>query len=119
MQRRAFDTGNGAVRLATACAATLILLLLGASAAQARISVSPNFRMNTPLIPGRGKDSVGMAVDPRNPRHIVEVNADWEVGQCEHHVSFDGGLTWTGGPFRAPAAFGAEPARWAHTSPNT
>jgi len=84
-------------------------VLAAAPGAHARISVSPNYRMDTPAIPGRGEDSVGLAVDPHNPRHIVEVNADWEAGQCDHHVSFDGGRTWTGGHFRVPPEFSGQP----------
>src|SRR4051794_10037083 len=92
-------------KLLVAAAAVLALM---APSAEARLSVSPNYRMSVGTTPARGLDSVGLAVDPRNPRHLVEINADWTAGQCQHHVSFDGGRTWRGGAFRPPAGF--EPA---------
>lgn len=88
---------------------SLALVALAAPAAHARLAVSPNWRLDTPPIPGRGEDAVGLAVDPRNPRHIVEINADWEAGQCQHHVSFNGGRTWSGGDFPVPAAWRGQP----------
>ena len=103
------DVTGVRVKRSAILAAAAAALLLSAPAAQARLSVDPNWRMGTDLTPGRGKDSVGLAVDPRNPRHIAEVNADWFAGQCEHHVSFDGGRTWRGRAFTAPAGFGPVP----------
>ncbi len=85
----------------------LLLTLLVPGAADARLSVSNNYRLQDPAGPGRGKDAVSMAVDPANPKHIVEVNADWDTGVCEHHVSFDGGRHWKGADaFVAPEEFG-------------
>lgn len=112
MQSRSLDTVIRFVRRAAPAIVVLALLAVGTVGtvgAGARISVSPNWRLNTQQVPGRGEDSVGLAVDPTNPRHIVEVNADWEAGQCDYHVSFNGGRTWTGGDFRTPAAYEPQP----------
>jgi hypothetical protein len=50
-------------------------------------------------------EAPGLAVDPLDPNHVVEVDQDVLAGQCEYHVSFDGGQTWTGGNLRAPGGF--------------
>jgi hypothetical protein len=106
MNERAFALG-----VRRTCISLLVALglcsLLVASAAQARIAVGPNYALGSDQQPGRGKDAVGLTVDPRNMRHLVEVNADWTTGQCEYHVSFDGGKTWRGGHFHVPAGFNA------------
>jgi putative cell wall-binding protein len=86
-----------------------------AAAAQGQLLVGPNYRLGTDVTPGRGKDGIGFALDPRNARHIVELNADWQTGQCEYHTSFDGGNTWRDGAFRVPAGFNAlEPCTIGH-----
>src|SRR5919206_5326858 len=100
---RRFRSGTMTVLTTMAFAALL------APAAHARLSVSPNYRMSTGTTPARGLDTVALAVDPRNRRHIVELNADWTAGQCQHHVSFDGGRTWRGGSFPPPPGVGAAP----------
>lgn len=46
----------------------------------------------------------GLAVDPNNANHIVEANSDALNLQCDYHVSFDGGKTWTGGHLTLPSA---------------
>jgi hypothetical protein len=51
---------------------------------------------------GGAVDIPGLAVDPGNPQHIVEANIDPLDLQCQYHVSFDGGQTWTGGNFTLP-----------------
>lgn len=83
--------------------------VLFATAAGARVSVSPNWRLETPLRPARGFDAVSLAVDPRNARHIVATDADWVAGLCEFQVSFDGGREWTAGTFKMPPGFMSAP----------
>ena len=83
--------------------------LLLAPAADAVLRTTPNFRLfQDPSFP-RGKDAVGLAVNPRNPRHIVEIQADLLDGECEFRTSFDGGRTWSGGDLEAPAGFQTRP----------
>src|SRR4051812_9200773 len=89
--------------------AMLLALLIGAAGAQARIAVDWNWRLGTDDTPGRGKDSVGFAVDPRNANHIVEVQADWLEGKCQWNTTSDAGKTWKGGSFKVPAGFDPVP----------
>jgi putative cell wall-binding protein len=73
-------------------------------AAQGAIRVGQNYRLNSDPSPFRGKDQVALAVDPGNPNHIVEVNANYLTQNCEGTASFDGGVTWTSAfAFSAPA----------------
>ncbi|MGH7685707.1 MAG: cell wall-binding repeat-containing protein [Candidatus Dormibacteria bacterium] len=67
--------------------------------------VTANTRVGSNKVPVRQADIPGVAVDPANPSHIVLVDQNSATGQCEYHVSFDGGATWTGGNLRAPAGF--------------
>ncbi|MGH9120660.1 MAG: cell wall-binding repeat-containing protein, partial [Acidimicrobiales bacterium] len=53
----------------------------------------------------------GVAADPANPRHIVLDDENFVTGQCEYHVSFDGGATWAGGNLTAPAGFQSPPCK--------
>ena len=89
--------------------AAMTAVLLSAGGAQARIGVGENYRLLSDPRPERGKDAVGFAVNPRNERHIVEVNADWNDGECEYNVSFDRGRTWRGGDLAAPTGFSPLP----------
>src|SRR5437764_804550 len=60
---------------------------------------------NTPLgdaPPGRGRDVPGLAVDPADPNHVVEVDEDFTRGQCTFGVTFDGRRTWARGDLTAP-----------------
>src|SRR3954469_14713618 len=72
-------------------AVTLVL----ASAAQAEVRVSPNYRLNSDSSPFRGQDQVAFAVSPTNPQHVVEINANYLDSTCEATASFDGGATWS------------------------
>ncbi|MDP8942777.1 MAG: glycoside hydrolase [Actinomycetota bacterium] len=82
-------------------------MLLAAPAAEADLRVGKNFRMLTDTSPARLKDAVGLAVNPRNPRHIVAINAEWLRDACEYNVSFNGGRTWRSGDLRVPDGFSA------------
>lgn len=89
-------------------AALLAVLLLTAALARpagARVAVGPNYRLDTPAQPSRGLDAVSLAVDPRNPRHVVATLADWTAGLCRFAISLDGGRRWKGGLLRAPQGF--------------
>lgn len=71
--------------------------------------VTANTRVGSNKVPVRQADIPGVAVDPANPSHIVLVDQNSATGQCEYHVRFDGGATWTGGNLRAPAGFENQP----------
>ncbi|MGH9158034.1 MAG: cell wall-binding repeat-containing protein [Acidimicrobiales bacterium] len=96
----------------------LVALLAGAglavgvpqSAAQTAgpvLRAGENRRIGNDTDPVRGRDGAGLAVNPADPRHIVESEVDPRSGRCHYNVSFDGGITWTGGRLQAPADFGA------------
>ena len=73
-------------------AATVGLLAL-VPVAEAEVRVSPNYKLDSDSSPFRGRDQVGLAVNPTNPQHIVEVNANYLDSTCEASASLDGGVT--------------------------
>lgn len=71
-----------------------------APSALAQAAAGPRFGENHRLVtddPGRRRDVPGLAADPSDANHIVEADVDPVTLQCDYHVSFDGGLTWSGG----------------------
>jgi hypothetical protein len=84
-------------------AATSVASTLPAYPGQTRSST--NYQLNTDPNVVRGKDAPGLAVDPSNPQHVVEVQLDLINFECQYNVSFDGGTTWTGGNLKAPAGY--------------
>ena len=92
------------VRKAAIAALGLLMLIAGwvaiAPSASAQAPAGPRFGANyllPPQSPVRGRDVPGLAVNPANANHIVEAEADPVNLQCDYNVSFDGGVTWTGG----------------------
>lgn len=77
--------------------------------AAASVSSAPRVGANYPLDStkpkARGDEAPGLAADPADRNHVVEVDQDVLAGQCEYHVSFDGGQNWTGGNLSAPSGF--------------
>lgn len=70
------------------------------------LRVGPNYPLNFPAsIPIYGRDAVGLAVNPRNPRHIVAVYSDYKTLWCEVVVSTDGGRRWRRTRLQAPRGF--------------
>ncbi|MFN2388620.1 MAG: hypothetical protein ABR575_03300 [Actinomycetota bacterium] len=69
------------------------------------VRVGPNYVLRPDPRPARARDVVGLAVAPKDPRHVVEVNQEYRDTECEHHVSFDGGKTWSGGTLQAPESY--------------
>ena len=94
--------------LAAAIAAGSLLVGI-VPAAQAELRVSENYRLGSDPAPFRGKDAVALAANPRNPQHIVEVNANYLSQECESTVSLDGGNTWSAATPLRPPAGGGEP----------
>lgn len=71
----------------------------------AEVRVGENVRLGSDAGPVRGRGAPGLAVDPADPDHLVEVDIDYLSGNCEFRVSFDGGLTWDGGVLPVPEGF--------------
>jgi Ca2+-binding RTX toxin-like protein len=94
-------------------AVTAVGSLTFVSAAQAELRVGKNFRMSSDLTAFRGKDQLGLAVNPNpnNANHIVAVHANYLSEKCEGTRSLDGGNTWSpADPFENPApAQGQQP----------
>ena len=82
-------------RFSHALIAGSIGLICLVSAAQADVRVGQNYRLTSDPSAFRGKDQAGFAVNPANPQHIVEANANYLTENCEATASFDGGVTWT------------------------
>ena len=83
--------------------------------AHAAFRVGPNYRLNSDQSEFRGKDQVALAVDPGNPRHIVEVNANYLTEDCEATTSYDGGATWTAASTLSPPAAAAAETPFANS----
>lgn len=79
------------------------------SPAAADVRVSPNY----PLLPDSqavyGRDAVGLAVNPRDEKHIVAVYTDLDTFHCEVATSFDGGFKWRKTRLKAPPGFVSPP----------
>ncbi len=87
------------------CSALLVVVLVlgpvsvlsSAGAATEAVTGGGRITTNTPLAgpsPALGRDVPGLAVDPADPNHVVEVDEDFARGQCTFGTSFDGGRTW-------------------------
>jgi putative cell wall-binding protein len=88
--------------LASSVGATLVVPALTTDAQTVtQVRVGDNYRLRADGTTGRGRDVPGLAVNPSNPQHIVEVDVEYLNGECDFRVSFDGGATWTGGHLRA------------------
>jgi putative cell wall-binding protein len=74
--------------------------LLSSAAAQIRVGSPKQLR---PAHFVRAYDGIGIAVDPNDQDHIVQINADWVAARCQYGVTFDGGKTWNRGDLQGPA----------------
>lgn len=101
------------VSLVRALGATLLVgaasLVTVAPASPAEVGVvraeESNFKMTADDRRGRGRDAPGLAVNPQDTRHIAAVSIEIFKGDCDHHVTFDGGKTWSDGHLTAPEDF--------------
>ncbi|MDQ3629669.1 MAG: glycoside hydrolase [Actinomycetota bacterium] len=97
-------------RLVSIALLTATVGLVGlAPGAGAEVRVSPNFRLDSDPSAFRGRDQVALAVNPANPQHVVQVNANYLDLRCEASTSFNGGETWSiAVPLPPPAPTGIE-----------
>src|SRR3712207_6584588 len=88
-----------------AVSATSLLGLV--PAAQAELRVSKNQRLAHDPSTFRSKDMTAVAVNPANPNHVVQVNANYLSEDCEGSRSLDGGATWSrADAFAVPPGYG-------------
>ena len=90
--------------------AVLVLATLATpSLASADVRVGKNYPLLPSAEPIYGRDSVGLAVNPRDPQHLVAVYTDLDTMHCEVASSFDGGRTWRRTRLKAPAGYVSPP----------
>lgn len=80
-----------------------------AQAPTSEVRVGTNELIGDPEDPLRGRDFPAIAMNPRDPRHLVMVDQDMLTGQCDFSTTFDGGGTWTHGHLTAPPEFTTPP----------
>lgn len=74
------------------------------------LRVGTNYPLRFPAgIPIYGRDAVGLAVNPRNPRHIVALYSDYKTLWCEVVVSTNQGRTWRRTRLKTPPGFVSPP----------
>ena len=80
------------------------------SSATSPLRVGTNYPLTFPgAIPIYGRDAVGLAVNPRNPRHIVALYSDYTSLWCEVVVSTNQGRTWRRTRLKTPPGFVSPP----------
>jgi len=93
--------------LAVAAATTMTVLTVTPQAQGQTVGVvrtGENTRLGSPP-QARVRDIPGLASNPANPQHIVEVERDDLSFNCNTNVTVDGGATWSGGALNGPAGF--------------
>jgi putative cell wall-binding protein len=89
-----------------------MVVLSSAPAAAARVGggrVAANTLLGVDTVGARGRGLPGLAADPADPDHVVEVEEDLTSGRCSFETTFDGGSTWAGGDLTAPPDFPQPP----------
>jgi len=111
MHRRTFAISTPRrLRQGTAGLVLAAALAAGAStpaSADVRVSANTSLHPSSDVIYGR--DALGMAANPGNPRHIVAVYADWVSLTCEVAVSTNSGKNWRRTALKAPPGFADPP----------
>ena len=85
--------------------AGVLLSGVAASTAGADVRVGKNYPLLPDANPVYQRDAVGLAVNPRDPKHLVAVYTDLTTLHCEVASSFDGGRRWRRTRLKAPAGF--------------
>ena len=81
-----------------------------APSAKSPLRVGANYPLRFPAgIPIYGRDAVGLAVNPGNPRHVVAIYSDYKTLWCEVVVSTNSGRTWRRSRLKAPPGFISPP----------
>lgn len=106
-QRKPFVSVRTALLATLLVAAAPFVTVAPASPAEVGVvrAAESNFKMTADERRGRGRDAPGLAVNPDDPTHIAAVSIEMFKGDCDHHVTFDGGRTWTDGHLTAPEDF--------------
>ena len=97
--------GTGAAVAPTPATADHGKAVAAAASATSPMRVSTNRALLPTSDPIYGRDAIGLAVNPRNAKHIVAVYNDYQTLWCETAVSFDGGRKWRRSRLKAPAGF--------------
>jgi len=98
------------VAAVAAAAAATMTVLTAAPQAQGQtvgtVRAGENVRLGNPPA-ARVRDVPGLSVNPADLRNMVEVEQDDLALDCVANVTFDGGVSWAGGPLTPPAGFPA------------
>jgi BNR repeat-like domain/ell wall binding domain 2 (CWB2) len=92
-------------RLVSAVLVGVLASGFAASTAGADVRVGKNRPLLPSSNPVHQRDAVGLAVNPRDPKHLVAVYTDLTTLHCEVASSFDGGRRWRRTRLKAPAGF--------------
>jgi hypothetical protein len=77
-----------------------------APSAKSPLRVGTNYPLRFPGgIPIYGRDAIGLAVNPNNPKHVVGLYSDYKTLWCEVIVSTDSGRTWRRTRLKTPPGF--------------
>ncbi len=95
----------------SALAAATALLAVTPATSSAALRVGANYRLDLPSDPAplRGRDALGLAVNPNDSDHIVAIYQDLTTQWCEVASSFDEGRTWRRARLKAPEGFVSPP----------
>ncbi|GAC1337690.1 MAG: hypothetical protein NVSMB29_02390 [Candidatus Dormibacteria bacterium] len=66
---------------------------------------SDNVRLGANKQTLRGVEAPGLAVDPGDSNHLVEVQVDMLAGECQYNVTSDAGSHWKGSVLRPPSGY--------------